>query len=637
MPFGSLGSIWAEIGLNTQKLDQGLMAANTKLAAADKSINTFGQRLTAASTKMITTGAVMAGAIAASLIKVGTDFDDAYDKIRASTGKTGEAFKGLQDDFRAIAKDTPATFANISTAVSTLNSRLGLTGKPLQEISNTILELSRITETDLNTNVNEAAQLFNNWQVKTEDQTATLDLMLRATQQTGVGITDLMGEVTGTGPILRAMGFDLETTTALLGTLSKNGIDTSNVMMALKISLKTMAQEGIQDPQEALQTMIGRIKDATTYSDALALALKFFGAKGASAMVAIIREGKFNLDELVASLKTGSETIAKAAADTYDLKAAMQQLKNEGMLALEPVATKFFNRLVDIIKSFNQLSPATQKSVTDFATFGIEAAAVTAGVLLLAGAVGKLRAMWLANPMGIAIAGFVALNGVVDLGAGKLEKLDTVWGTLGGTMLRTLTPLTAEKQGLMDNITVAKALADGIIKVDDVKNLNIFTMQKELEKIKELRAEKEKDVTLTEEETTAIGKDLSTHELLIDKLALHAKAQRDSAAATEENTGAEAEQVKTIDELRGAYNALISTLFDGVVTYNNFQESEIAVKEAQLALTEAIKQYGIGSDEAIKAANSLDSANIQLMEDSFALSTSTQATTAQQEEARKKL
>ena len=62
----NLGTIWAEIGLNTKKLDDGLMKAQTKLATADKEINTMGQKLTLASTKMMVAGGIMAGAVAAA-------------------------------------------------------------------------------------------------------------------------------------------------------------------------------------------------------------------------------------------------------------------------------------------------------------------------------------------------------------------------------------------------------------------------------------------------------------------------------------------------------------------------------------------------------------------------------------------
>ena len=74
----NLGTIWAEIGLNTKKLDDGLMKAQTKLATADKEINTMGQKLTLASTKMMVAGGIMAGAVAAvgvASIKTAKEFD----------------------------------------------------------------------------------------------------------------------------------------------------------------------------------------------------------------------------------------------------------------------------------------------------------------------------------------------------------------------------------------------------------------------------------------------------------------------------------------------------------------------------------------------------------------------------------
>jgi len=91
---------------------------------------------------------------------------------------------------------------------------------------------------------------------------------------------------------------------------------------------------------------------------------------------------------------------------------------------------------------------------------------------------------------------------------------------------------------------------------------------------------------------------------------------------------------EAIDDLRSSFNKLTKTLFDGITTYNDFEEGQIAVKRAQEALSEAIAEYGIESDEATKASNNLDSEIISLINDSFALSTSIYATTEQQKEAR---
>jgi hypothetical protein len=42
------------------------------------------------------------------ILKLGTDFDEAFDKIRVGTGATGAALDDLKDDFKAVYSAVPA-------------------------------------------------------------------------------------------------------------------------------------------------------------------------------------------------------------------------------------------------------------------------------------------------------------------------------------------------------------------------------------------------------------------------------------------------------------------------------------------------------------------------------------------------
>src|SRR5690606_20162285 len=105
-----------------------------------------------------------AGVAATGALKIAYDlgeaFDDAYDRVRVGTGATGKALKGLEHDFKAVIKSVPADFEAASTAVADLNTRLGLTGRPLRRLSKQFTELSRITETDLGENITKVTRAF---------------------------------------------------------------------------------------------------------------------------------------------------------------------------------------------------------------------------------------------------------------------------------------------------------------------------------------------------------------------------------------------------------------------------------------------------------------------------------------------
>lgn len=341
----SLHSLVVKIVGDNKQFNETIANTEKKLSETTKGLETVANNMTSVGdsmTKGITLPLAAAGAV---LLKIGTDFDDAYDKIRIGSGATGEALEGLKEDFKEVAKDSASSFDDISSAIADYNTRLGLTGKPLQELSKQITNVSRITGTDLNTNITQSAKLFNNWQIATEKQSKTLDLMFVASQQTGIGIDRLMTSVTEYGPILRGMGYDLESATALIAGFDKAGVNVQETLATMKIAMRNLAKEGFTDPQEALSMYIEKIENAGSSIEATRIAAELFGSRGGAVMGAAIREGRLELDDLIESLKTSKETINAVAEETDDWKENLTKLKNEAMIQLEPIANKVFDSL----------------------------------------------------------------------------------------------------------------------------------------------------------------------------------------------------------------------------------------------------------------------------------------------------
>ncbi|OFW52734.1 MAG: phage tail tape measure protein [Actinobacteria bacterium RBG_13_35_12] len=370
----TLGSLTIRLIGDNSQFNKTIAQTQKQLNASTKGLQTIAKSMTTVGDSMVKGITVPLIAIGAGLLKIGKDFDDAYDKIRVGTGKTGKEFKGLQKDFKEVAKVAASSFADISTAITGYSQKLGLSGKPLQTLSTQVLNLSRLTKTDLNVNIDTSAKLFNNWKISTENQSKTLDLLYRASQQTGIGIDKLMGSVAESGTILRGMGYSLETSIALVAQFDKEGLNLGTTLAGMKKALVTMAKEGFTDPQEVLAVYVEKIKGAKDNIEATGIAAELFGARGGAAMAIAIREGRLNLDELVESLKTGKDSINDAANATDDWKEKLILLKNNISIALEPLATKVFDaigravegvtpKIEALAKWFGNLTPEMQDSI----------------------------------------------------------------------------------------------------------------------------------------------------------------------------------------------------------------------------------------------------------------------------------
>ena len=397
---------------------QGADIVNKQLSGVEGQVARVGQVMGNVGmnmTKFVTLPLLAVGAI---LGKIGLDFENAYNTIRAGTGATGEALDGLKEDFKAVLKDVPADFKSASQAIADLNTRLGLTGKPLQNLTKQMLNLARITKTDVNAVVRTSTRLFGDWDIATEDYGDTLDTLFKISQSTGIGIDRLSDMVTTYGVQLRTCGFDLETSLALMGKWEKEGVSAEKMLGGLSMALGRFAKAQ-KEPEEALRNLMAQIEAAPTVGKAMEFAVEALGTRAGPDFALAVREGRFAVEDFMKAIDASTETIDQAADATLSFTDRLKLLKNKALVALEPLGTAFigvlegllpsFDKVINKIKSavdwFSKLSPSAQKIIIIFT--GILALAgplmvgiskVTASVLSLKAAVLGLNTAMLLNP-----------------------------------------------------------------------------------------------------------------------------------------------------------------------------------------------------------------------------------------------
>jgi TP901 family phage tail tape measure protein len=352
-PGGATASaVWVDVlpsmkGFGAELGKQSATAAGAAGATAGKS---FSKALIAGAA-VIGVGALAAGK---ALYEVGQTFDRVTDTIRVGTGATGKALDSLVNDAKSVGRNVPASFDEIGVAVADLNTRLGLTGKPLQRSAEQFLNLSRITGTDLQQNIAGITRVFGDWGIAAKDQAGALDAIYRASQATGAGVDTLSQQVVQFGAPLRQMGFSFEQALAMFGKFEKEGVNIETVMSGMRQGLGRMAKAG-EAPVETFKRVSEQIKNAGSVGEANAISLELFGQRAGPDMAAAIREGKFELDDLVDTIANGKDTINAAAKDTLSFAESWQIFKNRALLAIEPIATRLFIALGKGMEWFNNV------------------------------------------------------------------------------------------------------------------------------------------------------------------------------------------------------------------------------------------------------------------------------------------
>jgi phage-related minor tail protein len=382
------------------------------LIGDDKTGKAFGSASSgAAKFSKLAIGAIAAvGAAAAgagvALFKIGGEFDKSYDTIRVGTGATGKALDGLKDDFRDVVANVPTDFKSASTAIADLNTRTGQTGEPLRQLSKQMLEMTRLTGGDLSANIASVTRVFGDWGIAAKDQSGTMDYLFKVSQTTGIGIDQLSQKVVQFGAPLRQMGFDFETSAAMLGKWEKEGVNTEAVLAGMKVGLGNMAAAG-KEPVEAMREVSDAIKNAGSTGEATSIAMEVFGKRAGPDMAAAIREGRFDLDALMGTLKGSKETILGAAADTMSFSEKWQMFKNQALLALEPIATRVFTALGGYLDRFGAWWSANGPAI--IATATTIGATISSAFSSVAGVVQSAVAVFQRfQPIILSIAGVIA-------------------------------------------------------------------------------------------------------------------------------------------------------------------------------------------------------------------------------------
>lgn len=347
-----------------------------------KAIESAQKKISGLNVKALAVGAAVGGIAVATgkavveagkyLKDLGSQFDEAADAIRIGTGATGDALDGLLDDFDEVYKSVPTTMEDASKAIADYNTRLGLTGPQLQEISKQALQVSDMLGDDLGGVIEESSQAFQQWNIDAENMGGAMDYIFKVSQSTGMGFTDLMSNMQKFGPQLQEMGYSFETASALMGQLDKAGVNVEEVLGAMKKSVGALAKEGIS-ASDGLAMYYEQIKNAGTAAEAASIASEIFGTKAGSTMAAAIRDGTLAVGDLTESLLENGETIAGAAEDTYDFAERIQIMKQGLEVALKPMANTVFdglNKFMPVLqKLMEQIVPVISDAVEAAAPF----------------------------------------------------------------------------------------------------------------------------------------------------------------------------------------------------------------------------------------------------------------------------
>lgn len=339
-----------------------------RLGAVGGKISAFGGAVMRLSTPMAAIGALGAKAF--------LDVDDAMDTVAARSGKTGAALGKLQDSFKAVAADATQPLNEVGETVAALNSRLGLTGKPLEDIAGKMLVLARVTGSDTATAIDAVTKAATGFNVPASEMPHLMDVLLVASQKSGMGVDSLAETLAKTGPTLRTFGIGLDDAAGFAAAFGKAGLSPDRMVAGLNSAFKNLTARGVKDVPKALQNVLHDIQALEDPTKATSLAVKVFGARAGVTLADSIRTGKLNIDDFAAALNGADGAVQRADDSTTGFDERLKKLKNRLSLAgaslgeqLVPYLEKAMKFVEALVTRFSKLDNGTKKAVVAFGLF----------------------------------------------------------------------------------------------------------------------------------------------------------------------------------------------------------------------------------------------------------------------------
>ncbi|WP_136192447.1 phage tail tape measure protein [Actinomyces procaprae] len=418
----------------------------------------LGGGLLASAKRMLAPAAVAAAVagVGTGLHNIGKTFDDMTETIRVGTGASGESLDGLVDVAKKVGSQVPVSFESIGPVVADLNTRLGLSGDTLTTVASQYLEAGRILGQDVDIQTTTAA--FTAFGIEGANVEKAMDSLFQTSQATGVGMNELASAAQSSAPAMQNLGFSFEETIALVGSLDKAGLNSTQTLSAMSKGLVTLAKDG-EEPQEAFRRVTGEIQDLITAGDtagAIDLASGIFGTKAASQFVGAVQSGTLALDDLVGATGATSDTILGLGGDTMDFAEQWQLVKNNAQLALEPLGSAVFSMLGDAlagmvepmqaVATWMQENPALTKALV------IALGALAVGLGVAAAAQWVMNSALLASPITWIIVGITALIAAIvavvanwdsvtawiqSTGSAFLDWWNGLWDSIGAWISQT--------------------------------------------------------------------------------------------------------------------------------------------------------------------------------------------------------
>jgi TP901 family phage tail tape measure protein len=287
---------------------------NKKSGQATKKVGGLTKGLAGMTAGVLTASAAFQkiSQVVGNAIKTFTKFEFEMAKVRAITGSTDRDFKKLTNTAQQLGRSTFFTASQVAELQVNFG-KLGFSTTEILEAQEATLMLATATQSDLGRAAIVAGAAVRGFGLDASETQRVVDVMAVAFTSSALDIEKFQTSMTKVAPISAAAGISIESTSAVMGTLTDAGIEASIAGTSLRnIFLK------MQDPASDLSQHLGFTVESTDDLEKALMQLNNEGLSNAEMMQLV------DLRQVAAF-----QTMVSGAARVLDLTDALEDANGE--------------------------------------------------------------------------------------------------------------------------------------------------------------------------------------------------------------------------------------------------------------------------------------------------------------------
>lgn len=435
MPWGSMGEIWAEVGLNYAGLSQGMRDATAQVRTFDREINSsfkaiatnIGDSLSEAGRSLsigITVPLTAFGGLAA---KMSADFETAMANVWTITDISRQELEGFGREIEALSTRVPQSakqladglYDAISSGIRDVGDAIGVV-----EIA---AKAAQAGMSDTATAVDALTSVLNSYGLAADQAGVITDMMFRTVDRGKITFGELAGSIGQVISTAATAQVSFEEVAAAYATLTRGGIAASEASTAINqailgiISPSKQAADyakalGIEFDATALASkgLAGVLEDIyeATGGNIDAITTLFPNVRSLKGVLGLLRNemqdyvGDLNQMAMAtgateaAFAKQMETSAAKASLFKNEVAALTRSLGNE----LWPILISIMDALKPVIHAFTELPTSVKEAAVAWGLFAVALGPVMSGLGALIG--------FLTGPAGIVLAISAVVAGI---------------------------------------------------------------------------------------------------------------------------------------------------------------------------------------------------------------------------------